>query len=251
MMAVVTFYEFVDVVFGEDGYVAASLVGPLLLVAVLGYGGWRMLRADAKCIWTAMFWFRLSTATYFGLGTYSVYIVNSVTRMYLQTFHLFFESEVFRLNRLVAFSVLIVLIFSRIILIAQLHSRLHQDTGGQSTEDQAAAMNRLKAMGITFLVMGMAVTYLIKLPYDFGFVQYEWPGSIVGLSRMTMLGIFMLALWSLERAPPMLPVIAGITALEMIVQLLLFAKSGIVMTLVMFLLAFLWKSIGQRLRDGC
>lgn len=233
------FYEIAFAFFGADAYVPTGLAGPLILVAALGYGCWQMLRADRRSIWTPLFWFRLSTSAYFGFGTYSVFVVNGVTRVYMETFHRFYDDEVFRLNRLVALSVVLVLITARIVVQVRMRSnRAAQESLDPETMERA--IDRLRIVGLVFLGLGTFVTFAIKIPYDFGWITYEWPGSIVNLSRMTMLSIFMLTLWCLERSPKHLPFVGLLTCIELVTQLILFTKSGVLITLVMFLLAFVW-----------
>lgn len=236
------FYLMVHELLGREANLTASLVGPLALTTILGMGAWRMVRIDGKNVWTALFWFRLSTAIYFGLGTYAVFIANNITRLYLETFHQFFDDEIFKLNLVVSLSVAIVLATARIVIVALERSR----RAGAARSGGEEADRTLPLIGGAFLVIGLVITYTIKVPQDFGWTSGEWSGTIIGLSRLTMIGIFMLTLWSLERARWFLPVISMIAFVEMLLQLLLFAKAGIMMTLLLYLLAFLWRGVTLR-----
>jgi hypothetical protein len=237
------FYLVTDQLFGSTGHLTANLGGPLAMTGILVLGAWRMIRVDARYVCTALFWFRISTAVYFGVGTYAVFIANDFTRLYLESFHQFFDEDVLKMNLVVSLSVALVLVAAKIVIIA---------AGGESRHGPSASISgesgprSLPAVGTLFLVAGLAVTYGLKVPQDFGWITEQLPGVLVGLSRLTTVGIFMLTLWSLERARWFLPIITAIAGVEMLFSLLLFAKSGILMTLMMYLLAFLWNKVTIR-----
>lgn len=235
------YYELAFLLFDRDCFVTANLTGPLILVGALSYGAWQMLRAGGACLWTSLFWFRLSTAAYFGLGSYSVLIMNAATRMYIETFNQFFDDELFKLNQIVAACVLVTLIVARFVIKSR--SSTLAAALAKAEVDPAQSANRLKLTGLVFLAVGTFVTYAIKMPYDFGWTTFEWPGSIVGLSRMTLVSIFMLTLWSLQSARWALPLITTFTALEMFAQLIMFTKSGPMLTLLMYLMGWLWHKL--------
>ena len=84
------FYLVAESLFGEDSYPTVNMVGPLFLTAILGYGDWLMVRANGRNIFTTLFWFRLSTAVYFGVGTFLIFIVNTPTRLHMENVFSFF-----------------------------------------------------------------------------------------------------------------------------------------------------------------
>lgn len=219
-----------------SGQLIANLIGPLAMTGILAVAAWRLLRADRRNIWTALFWFRLSTGAYFGFGTCVVFGVNYATRVYIESFYKFFDDEILKMNLVVSVSVVLVLGAARAAILLSGPQRVRQTA--KQTQGQA-----LLGVGMLFLVVGLSVNYGLKAPQDFGWTNSQIPSSILGFAQFTMLGIFMLTLWSLERARWFLPVITGIAAVEMVFQLLLFAKTGILMTLTLFLLAFLWRKI--------
>ena len=232
-------YLLADELIGRDSHVLANLLGPLAMTACLAHGAWRMVRLDGRNLWTALFWFRLSTSAYFGIGTYVIFILNNFTRLYLESFNQFFDEDIFKMNLVVSLSVVLVLTTARVVILAAWWPRRaaqQEDAGG-------AGMRMLPIVGTLFICLGLTVSFTIKYPQEFGWTTGEWPGTIMGLSRLTMVGIFMLTLWSFERARWFLPVITTIAAVEIGVQSLLFAKTGILMTLVMYLLAYLWRRV--------
>ena len=220
-----------------SGQLIANLIGPLAMTGILAVAAWRLLRADGRNFWTALFWFRLSTGAYFGLGTFVVFAVNDATRVYIESFYKFSDDEILKLNLIVSVSVVLVLGAARAVILLSGPAKRVRQTGSRA-QGQA-----LLGVGVLFLVVGLSVNYGLKVPQAFGWTNSQIPGAILGLAQFTMLGIFMLTLWSLERARWFLPIITGIAVVEMVFQLLLFAKTGILMTLILFLLAFLWRKI--------
>ena len=241
LVGLFAFYLVTDEWFGQSGYLTANLVGPLVMTVVLGHSAWRMARADARNIWTALFWFRLSTGTYFGVGTFIIFIVNNATLLYIEDFHQFSEHDVLKMNMIVSLSTVLILVAARVVLLMG-----RRWTRGGAAAPEVSARDRtrnLLAAGTLFLAVGLTVNYGINVPHAFGWTNAVLPGSLTGLARFTMLGVFMLALWSLQRARWLLPAIAALAAIEMLFQLLMFSKSNTLLILIMFLLAFLWRKI--------
>ena len=228
---------FAQAFLGESVYPFINMTGVLALSAILAYGCWCLLRADGKNVWTALFWFRLSTIAYFGVGTYFIFVVNQYTRTYIENAFRFTDADVFKLNLIVVLSVIIVLISARVAIRTGWHSGLLRRKSETATDAQK--QTSLFVTAVLFLVVGMAINYGALLPARMGWVETSLPGSILNLSRLTLVGVFMITLWSLQHARWVMPFIVGLVAIELLVHLLTFSKSGLLMTLIMFLMAFL------------
>ena len=220
-----------------SGQLIVNLIGPLAMTGILAVAAWRLLRADGRNIWTALFWFRLSTGAYFGLGTCLVFVVNYATRSYIEAFYKFSDDEILKFNLIVSVSVVLVLGAARAVILLSGPAKRVRQTGNQ------AQGQTLLGVGVLFLVIGLSVNYGLKVPQEFGWTNSRISQAVLNLANFNQLGIFMLTLWSLERARWFLPIIIGIAAVEIVFQLLLFAKSGTLITLIVFLLAFLWRKI--------
>lgn len=244
LIALAAFYMVSDTVFGERSYAVVNIVGPLLLNAILGYGGWLLIRSDGKNLWMALFWFRLSTIVYFGVGTFSIFIMDAFSRQYLESFFLFSDQDVFKVNLVVTVSAILVLASARVavLLSARRSARRRPATATQIPDPE----RKFKSVAVVFLAVGLTINYTLKAPYDMGWISVEIPGSIVGLARLTLIGIFMLTLWSLVHVPRWLPAITAFMLIESLFQLLLLSKAGALFPLVMFLLAFLWNKVTIR-----
>src|SRR5919108_137043 len=75
-------YLVADTVFGDSSHDALNIAGPLWLTVALGLSATRMVLGNTAAIWTGLFWFRVATAVYFGVGSLVPFYVNLATRMY-------------------------------------------------------------------------------------------------------------------------------------------------------------------------
>ena len=58
-----------------------NIVAPVWLLLALGASALKMGTADSRAIWTPLFWFRVATLIYFGLGNIAPMIMNSASRL--------------------------------------------------------------------------------------------------------------------------------------------------------------------------
>lgn len=231
------FYFAADTVFGDSSYNSVNYIGPLVLVIILGYANWLMIKRDGKNVWTALFWFRLSTLVYFGLGTIFVYHLNDATLTYIQVFYKFNEHEVFKLNLIVSLSVLLVLVMARMVLTSG------KKTNSGTFKKRKNAENSLLLAAILFLGTGLLVNYLLVVPYRMGWSEFILPGSIAQIKKLTPIGVFLMTLWGLRNARWALPYVFGLVAVEMLLNLLTFSKADFLLLIIMVSLAFLWNRV--------
>jgi hypothetical protein len=213
-------------------------VGPLWLVGVLTLGNIRMARMNPDAMWTALFWFRLSTAAYFGFGNLVPIFSNPETLTYLEAFFFFQSGDIATLNVLVAASVLAVL--GTAALMPLFAGKTRTNTAPQ----RGSELGRdILYFGLAFYVAGAAVKYLVLLPFQLGSMEETLAGSIGALSAFTFVGMYLLSAWSFERARYMLPVLLALLTLDFAVGLLTFAKQEPMFLLLMFLLGMLRRGV--------
>jgi hypothetical protein len=229
---------------GADTYPILNIVGPAILATILGFANWKMIRNDGKNIWTALFWFRLSTAVYFGFGTLFVYIVNESTWLYMQAFFRFEDSDIFKLNLVIFLSTTIVLLMARLALL--LTGSMRRPAPIKTVRSRRGADKGLLIAAIAFLAIGLIINYAFSLPYQMGWTDKTLPGSIMNLTRLIPVGTFFLTLWALRNAKWLLPAIFALVGIEMVFSLLMFMKSSMLLMLVMVSLAFLWDRLTVR-----
>jgi hypothetical protein len=237
------FYLVADAFVGESSYAIVNLVGPLSLSVILARGAWGMLRRDPKLLWTALMWFRLSTIVFFGIGTCLVFMIDMEGRQYVESFFWFFDQDVFKMNLIVTVGVLLVLASARFaVRIAERWLKRFGTGNWNETDNQRS----LIVTAVGFLAVCLAVDYMVKLPYDLGWMNVEMPGSFMNLSRLKLVGFFLITIWALKNGRWLLPAITGLVLFDLLRQTLLFAKSDVLIALLTFLLAFLWEKAGLK-----
>ncbi len=241
VVSLLAFYLAADDFFGSSSYLVVNTLGPLALTAILCYGGWLMVRSDGKNLWTALFWFRLSTAVYFGVGTIFVYIANDMTRLYMESFFRFSDEDVFKLNLIVTLSVILVLIMARITILAIKKSARRHRTKAIVTK--GGTEKGLFSAAVVFLAIGLTINYMFAIPYRMGWTSTTLPGSVMNLTKLIPVGVFFITLWGLRNARWLLPAIFGLVAVEMLFSLLMFMKGTMLLLLIMMSLAFLWDQV--------
>ncbi len=232
----VAFYLLSDELFGDEASGTTNIVGPVWLTAVLALGIVRMARMNSDAVWTALFWFRLSTAAYFGIGNLVPLIAGGSTRLNMETFFQFSDTDIARFNLLVAFCVLTVL--STAHLLAGWRGR------PRSRRDQIVAEARPRetaalTIGLVFYGIGATIKYLFVLPHTFGLVSGVLVGALGQLSELVLVGLYLLSAWSFERRRGLLPLVGALVLLEMAVGLLTFAKTSVLFAPIMFFLGLL------------
>lgn len=227
-------YLLIPVVFDDPGVDLLNIVGPLWLMGTLGSSALRMARRDANAIWTALFWFRISVSVYFAGGSLVPILADELTREYLLIFSYSTVHDILKVNLIVAVACFTVLTATKLVLgaggIANHSGKAHQpDSDGKT----------LLAVGLLFLSVGVTIKYLFVVPYMFGVATAILPGSIQFFGDLTWVAIYLLTVWSREHRRRALPLIAGFVLFEMLVGILATTKFATLMTLILFLLAFL------------
>lgn len=206
-----------------------NLAGPIGIILILSLGSWWQLKREPLSIWMPLFWFRIATATYFGVGAIAPYIANDETLVFIKSLYSFSEQEALKVglvNIVCIWTVLGVATFFRIPPIAVLGGRI---ISPQSWTIRFAAI---------FLMAGGFVRYLIVLPASFGLLD-NVPGVIMPLGKSYVVGLFLLVLAGLRgnRAAKVCAII--LLPIDLAVGLLTFAKTEVMLTLIVTFLAFL------------
>jgi hypothetical protein len=118
------------------------------------------------------------------------------------------------------------------------------DNAATETGDQL-----LWLCAISFAGFGYAVKYLIVIPYNFGaFGNIVLPGALVTLVYLAPVGLFLLTLWTLRHAPKYALIPTLLVSTDLIVGVLQFAKSQVILPLIVYILAVLqYRSNPRRL----
>lgn len=234
------YYVLSEEFLGREIYATNNITGPLWLTGALAFGMTQMVRMNPHAIWTALFWFRLSTGVYFGLGSLISVFANPETRAYMEVFFIFDGEDIAKVNVLTAASALVVLTTAYVWLLLGVGR-----PGGARTVDRAkpATQSNLLPIGVAFYAVGATVKYLVILPYLFGLTQNTLEGLVGAFSGLVLVGIYFLSVWGFEYAQNWLLLIIAPLLIDMAIGVMTFSKSDVMLALIMFLLGMLRRGV--------
>jgi len=225
-------YELGEEFFGETCYGELNQIGPVALIGLLVFGAMRMVRRDSRSLWLGLFWFRIATAVYFGIGSLVPLYANIQTKLYIDAFHPASPDQVFKLNVIVTSGVLIALAAA-----GASAALLRPASRPRSLRSNDATLLRA---GLTFEAIGFATKYFVLLPLAFGsFGEATLPGIVLSLGLLSHVGVYLLTLYMLRGRRSLLPLIAVLVAVELAAGAVQFNKSEATLTTLMVLLAIL------------
>lgn len=229
LAGLVVFYQLVDELYGSASYEFLNLAGPLWLVVALTYGAGRLVLEHPASIWTALFWLRVVTAVYYGVGAIIPFFVNDLTRSVIERFHFASTDQMMKVNVITAFGALTLL------AAASVTSRLMRSSVVQAS--RAHPGRELLLWGVIFGAIGLVVKYVLVVPFSFGLTTSLLPGAILQLSQLTAVGIYLVGAWAFTYARKAIPAVTAFTAADMLVGLMTFSKHEVIFALLMFGLA--------------
>jgi hypothetical protein len=234
-------YLVADIMFGVASADVLNLIGPAWLTGVLGVGVVRMLVLDGGAVLTALCWFRVSVAVYFGGGALVPLLGTAETRAYLEAHYLFFSEEMEKLNVIVVVGCLTVLASTNVYHLF-VRGRGQTERPPQVPQNGSSGRNLLAA-GLFFLVLGGTVKYLFTVPQMLGLTDFVLPGAVGAIGNFTYAAVFFLTAWSYENAKGALPLVILFAAAELLVGILALTKTEVLTVLMMFLLGFLRRKV--------
>ena len=86
-----------------------NIMAPAWLSLAIGASALKMAIADSRAIWAPLFWFRVATLIYFGLGDIAPLIMNSASLIYAQSTYFFLPADIQKVNLIAAVGVACVL----------------------------------------------------------------------------------------------------------------------------------------------
>jgi hypothetical protein len=243
VLGVILFYEVAGGIFEGDSHEYANIIGPTLLGFVLIAGAWERVRCDPNQIWTALWWFRISTCVYFCFGSMVPILASQTVLLHLQSMYAFQGLEILKLNRIVAISVFTVLLSSQVVILMAARQRpLWQ----RAPEKRDPSDRNIFRAGMLFLLVGGLIRYVLVFPNEIGWTNRVIPGGIIAFSQSILVAIYLLTLWSLKKNRAFLPFVIFLVLLEVIVGLLLFNKSAVLFPLIVFSLGWLQIGVTKR-----
>ncbi len=237
LLGLVALYSFTAVELSAEWYDTVNVVGPAVLIVLLVASAYRMLRLSSPNIWAALFWFRVSTAVYFGFGQIAPYLMNDELYLEVMQYHETTPEQLVKLNLLVAFGMLCV-VSGASALGASLRPLVLTATDRQTISRQVFRL------GVTFILIGGFLKYVIIIPYSMGWVTGVQPNAISSFGALLEAGLYLLTLWVLYTKDWRAMALAGaLVALEVSTGLLLMSKYEVILPVVVFLLAILTQRV--------
>jgi len=232
LAALVGFAVFTGLFDGSGALLQANLIGPLGLALVLLAGAAAAVQREPAALWTGLFWMRLSTAVYFGLGSVADRIMNETTLGALHDFFAATDVEIARFNLLAVLCSLIIL--GTVALAAQLWPQ-------HSTKPQATDDRLMLASALLFGLPGFATKYLVVFPNSMGAFGDDvvLPGALTQLVWLAPVSIFLLVTWTLRNRPSWLLPVAILVLADAFAGVLRFSKGEALLPILMLVLAIL------------
>jgi hypothetical protein len=227
--------------FSQTGWTTyLNIAGPVWLCAVLFLGALRIARNVAAGMWTALFWFRVATAVYFCIGSLVPFFGAEATRTYIEALFSFQPQHILKLNMITALSVLIVLGTSKILEGVFGPPKINRrDAANEVPQERSPIV----AFAFLFLLLGDSIKYLLIFPNQMGWTETVVPGVLITLSDSTLIGYYLLTIWSLEGRQRYFFLVALLVLLEMTIGLLTFNKASVMFPLMVVSLGVLRKNV--------
>lgn len=221
-----------------DTLTVINTVGPLIFSLGLIWGIVSLIQRSVNNLWIPLFWYRVAMLVYFGVGALIPLYANEAARSMMQNFYEFFPNDLLRLNVLLTIFHLSVLLFSKIIMTIAANTTKGRKARVKPLISRSSVS--LGACGAIFLVVGGLVNLLIILPSVLGAYDTAIFGQFINLSLASLLGYFMLTLWSLRNKSGWLLVVIGAASLETALGLLEMSKFIALFPAVMIGLGFVF-----------
>ena len=211
-----------------------NIVAPAWLSLALGASALKMGTTDSRAIWTPLFWFRVATLIYFGLGSIASVTMNSASIIYLQSTYFYLPADVQRVNLNAAAGVACILSGNLI------YERLFVPPRASGAARRAPrAPGDAARIGVALLLIGLAINYFIMIPNAMGLIDFVIPGVVTSLAMCEHVGFALLAIWAFATSTPAVLAVAALVALESLVGLLMLNKTSTLLPWIAFVIGAL------------
>lgn len=208
-------------------------LAPAILFGACLWTAYDIVRANPRTLWTPIPWFLAASGLFFGLGPLSYTFGDEAMIAYMDSFCPVSPNDLWRTNLLNAIGILL-------ITTAFLGCSLFMDRRRPRRElpKKPLQADRARAeIGVyLFLGIGLPLHYLLILPYELGRLPFTVPGTILALSCLVPLGIFMLAYLATGFGQQWTAFFWLLCCSELVVEFLRFNKSAFLMVLIMAVL---------------
>lgn len=215
-------------------YHVMNLIGPAILMTILGWSCYEMVRRRPITVWAPLFWFRIACGAYYGFGALAPHIANDETRQHIYSLYYFDDFLNLKVNLIYCAGIFCTIFFSHLFLfLSGPRRRASYISGG------GARPSHTLFFALGFLLIGGGLRYGFVLPYAFGLTTIVLPGAIGTLSKMYYVGVYLLVVYGLSHNKKILPIVSLLIGLEIIVSVASFAKTELLLILIFSFLGFI------------
>ena len=242
LACLIVYYLIFSEMLESDALDVACLVGSAFFAGILFAAAWRMAALDAKALWLGVFWLRITTGVYFGIGCMGSLFFTEDTKEQARAFFWVQPDVQAKTNLILTVGVFVFMLASMVwtsVFKPEKFNASEAEDGDQL----------LWLCAVVFAGLGYFVKYVIVIPYNFGaFGNIVLPGAVGALVYLAVVGLFLLTLWTLRHAPKYTVIGTILVCTDVVVGILQFAKGQVILPLIVYILAVLQhKSNARRL----
>ena len=217
----------------------ANISIAMTLIVILSAQNYLHVSKRPEILWAPIFWFRIGSALYAGLGSIVPYVVNSRTERFLRSVFDYTDGDVLKVLQIYICSIAIVM------FVASFFVKRPQPNEMKQAVDPRQMNHMLLLAALAFLLLGGLIRYGLLIPRMYGLIDTQFPGSLVMLSKSYVAGLFLLLLYSLRTGKCRVLAITLI-AIDMLAGLLAFDKSELIGSLIFSYLALIYHKMTTR-----
>lgn len=217
---------------------AANIIGPLSLALILLTSCYKMAERAPIIVWAPLFWFRLSSAIYFGIGPIIPHIVDDQILTQIYALYYYSDNTALKVN-LITSAGLFVSLFASIYLIRWVCKNV------KSINKFKLANFSILPFAITFLISGCILRYGLVLPYTFGLSSVTLAGSVSAASNAFYVGIYLIIVYAVNNRPFLLPFIILLVGFEVFISVISFAKTDLLLILIFSFMGFISNKVSK------
>ena len=201
-----------------------NIVAPVWLSLAVGAGALKMANGDGRAMWMPLFWVRVATLIFYGLGNIAPVIMNGASLEYMQSLYFFLPEDLLRVNLNTAVGV------GSILFGSLMFERMFVTTQVATVKRPALrSPGGAGRMGAALFLIGAAINYFLILPSFLGVSDIVIPGFLVSLAMSEQVGISLLAIWGYATSKAAVLALVALVAVESAVGVL-FLNKGMALT---------------------
>lgn len=228
---------------GGDATVV-NVIGPGILSLCALLGAYRMIQRNAHAIWSALFWYRISMATYLGFGSLITSFFNNDTRDLIESFFAFFPRDLLKFNAVNATFHFVVLLSTSAVVAAY---NLAQRRSSSRHEAISRCNFSMRSVGLISIALGLTCNYLFIYPVNFGLLRFTVPNFIVQVGQLAYMGYFMLTYWGLANGKHRwVAAMVALAAVDSIAGILLLSKYAAIFPVLMVFIGYIYHKSSLR-----